>query len=306
MKPIISCVIATLVLATYSIDVNAQIMDRIKKKAEDKVEEKVEEKIDDKLDKAAEQLVERSWNSIFGDFDSTGNSAKTGSPFRLANNVSTADSYDFDVITTMKIETVDKNGTPDPPMKMYMHFKEGAKYTGTRFEGGNLEDDMQADYDNLFIIYDLDNEAMIMLLESDEEKFSFAYRWNQALDQMDEEGETDWEETEEWNNFKKIGKKEILGYQCDGYESQDNDSRTEIWVTREADSGIQQMFGAHSNTKHMKNAIPEDYPHGMLMEMTTEHENGEKVSMEVTDISENAGISYNMADYPQMGMQESE
>lgn len=307
MKSLISCIIATLVLSTYSIEAEAQIMNRVKDKAKDKVEEKVDEKVEEKLDKTAEKLVERSWESIFGVLDSTNGDAESGGPFRLASNVSTADSYDFDVVTTMKIETTDAEGYADPPMKMHMHFKEGGEYTGTRFEGGNLQDEMHADYDNLFIIYDADNEAMIMLMESDEEKFSFAYNWKDALKQAEEKDEeVDWEETEEWNDFKKIGQKEILGYQCDGYESQNDESRTEIWVTRDADAGIQRMFGAHANTKHMKNALPEDYPHGMLMEMTTEHENGEKVTMEVTDISNNSDVSYLMADYPQMGMQESE
>ena len=115
-----------------SLPSEGQILKRLKQKAEDALEKKVEEKIDKEMEKAAERMVENSWNAVFG---GGGEGGKTGAgmPFSLNNNVTTEESYQFDIITTMEIENINSDGKADPPMKMEMHFREGAQYTGTRY-----------------------------------------------------------------------------------------------------------------------------------------------------------------------------
>jgi hypothetical protein len=57
----------------------------------------------------------------------------------------------------------------------------------------------------------------------------------------------------------------------------------------------------NEQTKHLKGNVPENYPAGMLMEMTQEDlKSGEKIVMKVTDINRNASVTYTMSDYPAM------
>jgi hypothetical protein len=57
----------------------------------------------------------------------------------------------------------------------------------------------------------------------------------------------------------------------------------------------------NEQTKHLKGNVPENYPAGMLMEMTQEDlKSGEMIVMKVTDINRNASVTYTMSDYPAM------
>ena len=61
------------------------------------------------------------------------------------------------------------------------------------------------------------------------------------------------------------------------------------------------MFQVNSQAKQLKGKVPQDYPAGMMMEMTHEDlESGEKTVMKVTDINKNANVAYNMKEYPTM------
>lgn len=299
----IAQLLAIVFLATaFASSAEAQILKRLKKKAQDALENKTEQKIDEELQKAADRMVEDSWDTVFGDMSEGGQSGDNSIPFAFNSDVTTEESYNFDIVTTMEISTTNAEGSSEEPMYMDMHFKEGASYTGTKIRGGQMQQNGQ----DLFIIYDLSNQAMIMLMNSEDQKFSFAYDWKQAMDiqqNMDQpaEEEVNWDETEQWQGYEKIGTKTIAGYSCDGYRQQSDQHTTEVWVTRENTFGMASLFKANSNAKQMRGIIPEQYPQGMLMEMTsTNHETGEKTSMKVTKIDENANVSYAMADYPKM------
>ncbi len=308
MKILLKLFTALLLVAVFNSGAEAQIFKKLKKKAQEKLEKKAEQKIDEEMEKAAEKMVDNSWDAVFGNFGGDGNS-----PFAMNNNVTTEDVYDFDVIATMEIKSEKANGKSEPPMYMDMHFKEDAQYTGTKFRGEQTQQ-VQGDF---FIIYDLKNSAMVMLMENEKDKFSFAYDWEQAIaageqvkEEMEEAGyesevnneETDPGKMEAWGNYEKIGSKTIAGYSCDGYRSENQQQIVEVWVTNDADFGMQNMFQANANAKQLKGKIPEDYPNGMMMKMTMENlQNGDKVFMEVQDIKTNANVRYAMADYPKMG-----
>lgn len=292
----LALVISTILIGfTFPMKTEAQLLDRLKKKAQQAAERKAEEKLAEQVQKAAEQMVERSWNEIFGDLST--DSSSGGIPFRISSNVKTEDSYTFDIITTMDIQTTDKDGKTEP-VTMYMHFNEKEPYTGTRFES----EEMKKEDGDLFIIYDFKNSAMLMLMQNKKDRFSFAYDWNQALKQVPDslrEDENDEDSLDQWENYTKIGSKDILGYSCDGYKSEDAHAQYEVWVTRDLDYGMQNMFMANANAKQLKGRIPEDYPHGMMMEMISEDlDSGEKTTMKVTDIKRNANIKYVMDNYP--------
>lgn len=308
MRTVITYTLASILMLAFTIDAEAQLLKRLKKKAEDAVEKKAEEKLSAEIQRRAEQMVENSWNSIFGDMETSGEGNGRNPIFKMNSNVTTEDSYRFTTVTTMKIESFNKNGKPEPPVFMDMHFNEGGTYTGTKFSG----ESMNQQQGDVFIIYDFKNSAMIMLMNSEDEKFSFAYDWQNAMQQA-EEMKTEMgddvsneevavnDNAEDWNGYQKIGNKTIAGYNCDGYRSENEYTVTDVWITHEADFGMSRMFQANANTKQLRGKVPSNYPTGMLMEMETKNlENGEKTIMKVTDIKENANVVYAMSDYPAM------
>jgi len=302
MKYVGRLAIGVITFLLFASSLEAQILDRIRNRAQQAAEDRVQQRIDREVERAAEQMVDQAWQSIFGD-GIVGSGEGRGSIFSLNSNVTTEDTYSFDIITTMEIEIIDQNGEAEPPMIMKMHFNEDEMYTGTQFSGQQM--DMEGG--EVFIIYDFNNSAMVMLMESEEGKFSFAYDWSQALELIEDEDEeytyedADWDELEEWQNFTRIGSKNILGYDSEGFESRDenDDILVQLWVTRDVGFGMEKMFQANANAKQLQGTIPEDYPYGMMMEMTSENlKNGEKTIMRVTDISKNTRVDYNMSDYP--------
>jgi hypothetical protein len=287
---------------TFSIDAEAQLLNRLKKKAQQAAENKAEQKISERVERAAEQMVERSWNSVFGEMSQDSTSGLR-LPFAMNSNVTTEDEYHFDTITTMEIKTTRKNGESDPPVIMKMHFNENEMYTGTKFEG----EEMNKEDGDLFIIYDFKNSAMLMLMKNNEEQFSFGYDWKQALEHTeqakDENDDIDWDEVDEWQGYTKIGTKNILGYSSDGYRSESESENIEIWVSRDADFGMNNLFSANANAKQLKGKIPENYPQGMLMEMNSKDlKSGDTTTMTVIDIKKNAQVKYMMSDYPTMSL----
>lgn len=301
MKYITQFLTVVFLVTAFATGAEAQILKRLKKKAQEALENKAEQKIDEEIQKAADRMVEDSWDAVFGDLSENGEGGNNV-PFAFNSDVTTEDRYDFDIVTTMEISTTNADGSSEEPMYMDMHFKDGASYTGTKIRGGQMQQNGQ----DLFIIYDLNNQAMIMLMSSEDQKFSFAYDWKQALDFQENreesaDEEVNWDETEQWQGYEKIGTKTIAGYKCDGYRQQNDQYTTEVWITRENTFGMASLFKANSNTKQMRGIIPDQYPQGMLMEMnSTNHESGEKIHMKVTNIDENASVSYAMADYPAM------
>lgn len=286
----------------------AQLLNRLKKKAQDAAAQKAEEKLAEAVERKAEQMVEESWNSIFGEWEE-GTGGEGRSPlFTMNSNVTTEDTYRFNTITTMEVEMTDKDGKKEPPMTMKMHFNDDAMYTGTRYES----EEMRQENGDVFIIYDFKNSAMVMLMQSEEDKFSFAYDWQQALEQAEAyedepaevtESDAAEGEAEAWGNYSKIGTKTIAGYNCEGYRSETENAVTEVWLSPEADFGMQRMFGANTNSKYLRGKVPTDYPQGTVMAMESQNlETGETITMQVVDIDRNANISYTMSDYPTMSI----
>jgi hypothetical protein len=299
MKLYSKVILGTIIVLFSGSVSNAQIINRLKQKATDAAERAVERKVDQELEKAANRMVENSWNSIFGGENGAGAS---GLPFKMNSNVQTEDQYSFDVVSIMKIESQKRSGKQEDPIYIDMHFNQNAEYTGTRIRS----EELKKNESNVFIIYDFKNSAMVMLMGSNEGKFSFAYDWKDALtyaETMENEEDVNWDELEEWKNYRKIGTKTINRYTCDGYLSENDEAKSEIWVTRENLFGMEKWMGANANTKQMKGSIPSDYPYGMLMQNIYEDKkSGDKVIMTVTEVKKNANISFKMSDYPRMGM----
>ncbi|SMO45722.1 DUF4412 domain-containing protein [Fodinibius sediminis] len=298
MRSISLVLAAVLAVLTFSNSAEAQLLNRLKKKAKAAAEQKAEEKLSEQVELAARQAVEKSWNTVFGEVSA--DSSFGPLPFSMNSNVETEDVYNFDTATTMEITTVRSDGQAEPPAIMEMYFNEEELYTGTRFSS----EEMKQDEGDLFIIYDLKHSAMVMLMENKNDKFSFAYDWEQSLENpLSEEEEINWEEVEEWQGYTKIGTKNIQGFECDGYRSENSEGVVEVWVSRDDFFGSHHLFKANANTRKMRGTLPENYPYGTMMEMISEDRaSGDKTIMKVIDVRKNVDTRYAMADYPIMSM----
>jgi len=322
MRVIITFLVVVFSYVALASTANAQLFNRLKDRAKKAAENKVEEKISNEVEKAAERAVENSWQSIFGDeFGSEGDGIDVS--FTMNSNAETEESYTFGMVTTMEVESISENGESEGPMIMRMHFNEAESYSGTQFSGEQI-DEAEGE---MFMIYDMKNESMVMLMESEDGNYSFAYDWKQGQALMQEferieseaEAETSADSSDdtemdseypednadgegEMPEIEELGTRTIAGYECRGYRTDSEDVWMEYWIADEEDLGIYKMLRINEQTEELRGNIPENYPHsGMLMSMTQrDHDTGVVTTMEVTDVNKNANVVYTMNDYPPM------
>lgn len=248
--------------------------------------------------------VKKYWDRVIGKYyaglyENSGTSE--GFPFMLSEDVELAESYVFQRIVKIQINTYKKNGKLKESMMMNTHTAKDKPYMGTQIE----DEESQKKGQNIFIINDFEREAFVMLMESEGEKSRLAYKLlvdEAALAEAEAEMEAD-NKGEEMPNFEPLGTKTIMGYTCKGYGYNQEDGYTEIWVTDEDVFDMQNMFNINQSTfeKNM-GSLPEDYPKGSVMELSTvDAESQEKMVMQVVDIIDNVDVNYTIADYPQIG-----
>jgi hypothetical protein len=300
-----SCAVMLSLLAAPS---GAQILGRLQKRAQEAVEKKAEDKLNAKIDELAKKMVDNSFSAVFGDSTAPGASgAAAGSggggaafPFSIGSNAKTEDRYAFDVVSTMEIEAFRKDGRSGGKSIMRMHFNPNEAYTGTSIESA----DGKKMEGSTFIVLDAKNQAMVMMMASDKQKFSIAYDWKEAQKYAQSKADpVNWDTVTVWKTYKKIGTKTIAGYSAEGYRADGAEGTAELWVSRDRRLGSGSMFAASGSMKQFKGRMPADMPQGMLLEMTsTNASSGEKVTMRVTDVKTNANVVYAMSDYPKMEM----
>ena len=273
----------------------------IKNKAGQALGDAIDRKIEQELNKAADRVVNKYWDRVIGKYyagiyeDGNGNF-----PFVLSDSVNLEDSYHFNNVVKIKVDTYKKNGKLKETMFMNTHTNGDDEYMGTSIEDEETEKKDQA----IFIINDFKNGAFVLLMESDGQKSSMAYSLivNEAAAQemVKEQAESG---NNEIPNAEPLGSKTILGYTCQGYGYTTEDGYSEIWVTDEDVFGISNAFAINNQNLQRQNVnLPANYPKGSVMEISSvDASSKEKVLMQVVDINKNASITYNMADYPAIG-----
>lgn len=298
MRVSISALLILCIIAISTMPVQAQFLNRLKKKAQEAVEDRVEEKIDQKLRQVAYRSVDRTWESIFGESteDLEDGAAPPRLPFTLNSNVKTEEEYQFDRESVMEIINHEEGEQEKMLMKMYI--SADGEYSGTSFEGGDFDEAQEPT-----MIYDYKNNAMVMLMESEEGKFSFAYEWSATI--PDEELTGD-EESDEIGNpysgYESLGSRTILGYECEGYRSETDETVTDYWVTAEKVEGISNTLDANSNTKYLTGNPIMIHGYGTVMEVSSSEKGSDKkMVMKMIQVNKEVSRSFNMDDYPVIG-----
>lgn len=268
----------------------AQLLKRLKDRAKDKVVERVEQKVDEKLREIAYKQVDKTWESVFGTSNpSDGGNTNTNVPFMMNSSVETADKYTFDRMSTMEMTSTDDQGVVET-INVEMFYSSNNASTASKYLTGNPEDDQTT------FIYDYDRSIMVMLSESEEGKYSFAYDWQQ----MSSDNSTEKQYVQ--SGFEQIGSRTIMGIECTGYRNISETIETEFWVANESIQDYDRAVRANSSTRYFMNGMAMGATNGTIMEMTTTNkETNESFEMKTKSIAKSTSKSFDMSDYPVIG-----
>lgn len=305
---------ALLLLATTATPASAQILKRIGDRAKEAAARKAEAKVSQKIDEATSKLVDRSFNSVFGDDSASGGSGSGGRSkgggsrlFSLLPNAPTEARYDFNSVVTYDIESLPKGTSSGEVLQMTMQFNRDKSYAGSRLINKNKPGDGA-----FHMIFDVPNESMVMLFESDTGKFSMAYSWKDARRYAESQAATSSSggavatttvrQDARPLNYVKLGARTIAGYKAEGYRAEDNEGIVDVWIADDPSLNYGRMVGATSSMKGMRGAMPDAYPVGMLMASeTTDKKTGDKTRMTVTSVDTRANVQIDMSTYPKLG-----
>jgi hypothetical protein len=201
----------------------------------------------------------------------------------------------------MEMKFIPKSGRLDPPTILEMYFKQGTKYTGSTYTG----DASRNEGEMMFMIADYQNKALIVLMSDKEKKFRTVMSMDPTLYNLSAELEkqqepVDWDNVTEWRGYKKLGKRTILGYSCDGYAITNEIGKSEVWITRDEIFGMENFFNA--GNMGMKSKFPSEMPYGMLVEMQSEDlKTGDKSIITLKEVKKGINQIFKISDYPKIG-----
>ncbi|MDT0687730.1 DUF4412 domain-containing protein [Autumnicola psychrophila] len=273
MKKIVILCLSAFLISTSA---DAQFLKKLKNKVQEKVENAA---IDNVSDKAANE-TNKSLNSIWEKKLSEGNFTMG---MQHVDPEEVPATYDFDWLYNMQITS----GSGE--MDMLYHLKEDAPYFGIKMQQQG----------EMFMVIDNENDLSVMFITSGENKYLMASRFD--IEETPEDSEDFYDDME----IKAIGNKTILGFDCQGYEGENDDYLIRFYVTDEAGIGFKGMFQDRQNTLP-ENFNPEWLQDGdvLLMEMEMQDKRKEKnnISMTCTRI-EKESVILKKSNYNSMGGQ---
>jgi hypothetical protein len=193
-------------------------------------------------------------------------------------------------------------------MLVTMLLNSDGNYSGTRL---SPEKAKKGDGD-IFAIFDLKNESMVMLMSSDKEKMSMAYSWKDAKQYSAANAPpkssggapatTTVSPTAKPMTFSSLGKRTIAGYSAEGYKGENEDGDAEVWVTRDAGLPSGRMLGPSASMRQMRGVMPGSYPTGLLLEViSTDRKSGDKGRMTIKSVDTKSKTRIDMSEWPRLG-----
>ncbi len=211
----------------------------------------------------------------------------------LSGNVDYESDYDFDAYIQMEVSEYNKNGK----------LKDKTIYDSyTNKESLNYAMVFSDKDDRSTIIFDDENSAMLILADNDGEKTGFAMGIDKEDLAEDAEEYAEEPDTKPYDAYKTGKTKTILGYSCNEYLIDDENTETHMWVSEKLGKQVrremlnnQQTFGA--SFYHAA------YMNGMVLEYDyLDKEDGERVVMQVTAIDLNHSHTISTTSYAVMSM----
>lgn len=308
MKNTIKTLIILIISALIIQPANGQ---RLLRKLQDKANQKLEEAAERKIDEVIDKKIDEALDSIDGQSSSEyeANKAKRDAEreARMARiltgmgmsgePVPFEDSYSYEHLIEMHLESYDNSGKELSNGEFIIHLNPNSKSMAYEIVSGNMTQAGQG----MFII-DAENGALLLLTDENGEKKGVAYGIGTFFESMGtayNNEDIDLSETPETYlanpNVKKTGRtRTIAGLKCEEYTYNDENTDSEIWITRDLKMNTQDFFSTLFQTSM--------YTHGMgwgyVMAATSlDKDNGEKSIMEVTRVDKNSNAKFSMSDY---------
>ena len=234
----------------------AQFFKKLTKRAEAAAKEAVLRKAEEK----AAQTAEKGMDKIFS-FDL---SKKSMDPAILPA------SYDFD--WKYKLEMKSKQGNFD----MSYYLKPGANYYGSKLE---FKEKMVAN--GMIMVMDEGIKAMTIFINGNGKKSGHVIpsMGEATIDEADEN------QLMEDMNYKELGTKNILGYECQGFQIENKEIKMIMYVTFDAPVSFNQVYGG-TNKKALPKGFDPKWLKGedtsLMMEMTFINKKKKKFNMTMT------------------------
>jgi hypothetical protein len=281
---------------------------KIEKKAKEKIEQRVDKKIDEGIDKGLDKVEDpdtykkdkNSTENNTKSVDAAENNEQASVPnniFKTGDKTNVLPEYTFEHNTLMEIESFDKKGKSNGKNNMRMLFQAEGEYFG----GEIMVSDKSGEGKNStgFSIFDWKNNQMIMLMDGEGMKMGMVMSMDATQSYIEEKAEANEKDVK----YKKTGRtKTILGYLCEEYIIEDDESTSELWMTNEVDLNMAQAMGYmgqnQKGKKSSKTSYPKDAPQGFMMEMTSvTKKNNEKTTMKVTEVNKNKPTTVQTSGY---------
>lgn len=322
MKRIITLIVF-IFFALGTSQVHAQIVKDFVKKRKEAADEAATERVDREITKG----VNKGLDKIFGkenpeeaksdegevsdgsDEDYSSNSSSSNSRMDMSGllsamgmggSVDVKDLYKFDAYIEMSITHIDGDGEAKEPGTYTSYISEDTPDYGISFK----EDGQQ---EEVLMIFDTENSLMLTLMEADGEKTGFAVGFDEETQQAIAESYSEAEEEEYEGddnpyNIKKTGKtKKILGYKCDEYQTEDENSSVSMWITEELEKELKKTYMNNANFAGM--FAYAYFTKGFVMEyVVVDKDDNDKTIMTVTDIDLDNKTSINTSTYTIMNM----
>lgn len=300
MKSIISKITILLSFCFLSFSAEAQFINKIKKAAERGVQNAVADKAEQEAYKLMQRQLEKQLAGLYGE-------NAEGSPVKvdmgkimagLGENVPTESQYEFAGHGVMEMNYVDGKGKTQDPIKLKAYMAKGTGYTAMEFTDPKQPTSITT------MIFDMNHEATILLMDNQGTKNSLAYKLD--FDSIQEDSAlADSISLEQGDiTVEKTGKtKTILGYSCEEYFIKTEDGEGFYWVTEEPIGGYTSFWSqnspfANSQTQEKYAKQFKNVPKGNFMEMYWTATDGSKMDMRVIEIEESNAKTFQLADYP--------
>lgn len=290
-------------------------LERVAKKASEKVEKKAEEKAEEKMDEKIDEGFDEAEKSLEGKRDKETNPDKGKKSNRMEEmmkkmGVSSepapiADKYEFRSKMKMEFQNYNKNGKLKEEGEVVTFISPGEKNFAYEFLSGT-PDSNRGPSKGVFIM-DYENGSTIILADEDGEKNGIVYGikfFDQNIEEDDPEYADEYEENQDITymnpELKKTGKtKTILGYKCEEYAFEDEESVGAVWITEKNDWNAKDTFSTIFKSAVTATGVY----NGMMMESESrDKSSGEINKMQVTEIDNNANKVFSPGDYQIVNM----
>jgi len=250
---------------------HGQFLKKLKKKAQDAVENVI-------IDKAANKAAQMAGNGMDKMFD-----MKFGGP---ADPSILPESYDFEWKYTLQMKH--NKGT----MNMNYYLTPDATYFGSQPE----MEDQKIMAENMFMVFDQKLNVMAIFMDSENGKAGH------VLQQPDIEGELEDEVNTVMDDytFKEIGTKTILGYECQGFQMENDELKMTMYVALDAPVSFNQVAGGSPKSlpKGFDPKWMEKVENSIMMEIDIVNKKKKKHSAKMTCVAlEKSTKTIDVSDY---------